>query len=353
MQEQILSIKSFGARLRARDGLFEVTVPDMSGAGEHRVQQFAPHTVQTILLHRHTSVSTDAMLLAEQNAVTLLVLDERSSPTLFLAGLTPPGAVEIWKRQIALHGTPEGLNYAREWLCTKIQRKLKLLSKLKRYREGEPVRIIEDCEKALQETLFRMTGLSLRDPAKAADSLRGLEGSGQRIYLDTLSKLLPPHLRFDGRSKRPSFDLFNAMLNYAYGILYGWVEKIIWHVGLNPYFGFLHGDTRKQKNMLFDFIEPYRPWIDKIIFNLCARKEASSQHVSELSNGGVWLNDDGTSMVTKAVNERLDEKRESGSGKTRSLRQTIESDARAFVRLLLGKDEPVADLDLTPAVVDM
>ncbi|MBP6828885.1 MAG: CRISPR-associated endonuclease Cas1 [Saprospiraceae bacterium] len=353
MQEQILSIKSFGARLRVKDGLFEVTVPDMSGAGEHRTQQFVPHTVQTILLHRHTSASSDAMLLAEQNAVNFLILDERSSPTLFLAGLTPPGSIEIWKRQIALHGTPEGLGFARDWLCIKIQRKLKWLSKLKRYREGEPVRIIQDCEKALQELLLRMKALPLRDAAKAAESLRGLEGSGQRTYLQTLSALLPPHLRFDGRSKRPSIDLFNAMLNYAYGILYGWVEKILWKTGLNPYFGFLHGDTRKQKNMLYDFIEPYRPWVDKVVFNLCARKEASTQHLSELSGGGVWLNEDGTSMLTKAVNERLDEKKESGGENARSFRQSIEYDARAFVRRLLGREDQVPDPAFVHATLEM
>jgi CRISPR-associated protein Cas1 len=217
-----------------------------------------------------------------------------------------------------------------------------LLSKLKSYRKEqvEALRAIQDCEKVLQEALLQMKSLALRQVEKAADTLRGLEGNAQRAYLQTLSFLLPPHLRFDGRSKRPSVDLFNALLNYAYGILYSRIEKTLWHVGLNPYFGFLHGDTRKQKNFLFDFIEPYRPWVDKIVFNLCARKEASTQHLRDLPGGGVWLNDDGKKLLSLAMESVFHEKKETLGERQYNLWQTIELEARAFVRLLLlpGKD---------------
>lgn len=353
MQEQILSIKTFGARLRVKDGLFEVTVPDLSGAGDHRVEQFAPPTVRSILLHRHTSASADAMLLAEEHAILLLVLGDFDMPTLLLAGLQPAGALDIWKRQIALGGTPQGLEFARDWLCLKLQRKLKWLSKLKSYRHGEALRAIQDCEKVLQEALLQMKSLALRQADKAADTLRGLEGNAQRAYLQTLSFLLPSHLRFDGRSKRPSADLFNALLNYAYGILYGRIEKILWHVGLNPYFGFLHGDTRKQKNFLFDFIEPYRPWVDKIVFNLCARKEMSSQHLRDLSGGGVWLNDEGKKMLALTVENVFHEKKETLGERRYNLWQTIELEARAFIRLILPQGKDASDPESSAATVQI
>lgn len=353
MQEQILSLKSFGARLRVKDGLFEVTVPDLSGAGDHRVEQFAPPTVHNILLHRHTSASADAMLLAEQNGVTLMVLDEHDNPTLLLAGLMPAGSIEIWKQQILLHDTPKGLEFARDWLCLKLQRQLKWLAKLSRYRDGEAVRAIQGCEKVLQESLAQMKNLVLRNTSKAAESLRGLEGVAQRAYFQTLSFLLPTHLRFKVRSKRPSIDVFNALLNYAYGILYGRLEKILWRVGLNAYFGFLHGDTRKQKNLLFDFIEPYRPWMDKIVFNLCAAKTVKAQHVQELSGGGVWLSDEGKKMLIGTVEEQFREKKEARNEKQFDLWQTMELDARAFIRLLLPRRADATDIESGPATVEI
>jgi CRISPR-associated protein Cas1 len=353
MQEQILSIKTFGARLRVKDGLFEVTVPDLSGAGDHRVHQFAPPTVTSILLHRHTSVSADAMMLAEENGVLLAVLDEHDHPALFLAGLRPAGSLEIWKRQIILSGTVQGIGYARDWLCLKLQRQLKWLAKLKGYRQGEAVRAIEDCEKVLQEYLLRMKAQSLHQVAKAAEALRGFEGSAQRAYLQTLSFLLPQHLRFEGRSKRPSTDLFNALLNYAYGILYRRLEKILWSVGLNPYYGFLHGDTRKQKNFLFDFIEPYRPWMDKIVFKLCSRKEVSSQHVRELDGDGLWLNEEGKKVLTDTVEEYFKEKNETVGEKDYNLWQMIELEARAFIRLLLPRDKNTSEMELVSPTAEI
>jgi CRISPR-associated protein Cas1 len=353
MQEQILSLKSFGARLRVKDGLFEVTVPDLSGAGEHRIHQFAPPTVTSILLHRHTSVSADALMLAEQNGVLFAVLDEHDHPALLLAGLHPAGSLDIWKRQIALNGTAQGLGFARDWLCLKIQRKLKWLAKLKGYRKGEALRAIEDCEKLLQEYLLRMKAQTLHQVAKSAETLRGLEGSAQRAYLQTLSFLLPSHLQFEGRSKRPSADLFNALLNYAYGILYRRLEKILWGVGLNPYFGFLHGDTRKQKNFLFDFIESYRPWMDKIVFKLCSGKEVSSQHVRELEGGGLWLNDEGRKLLTDAVEEYFKEKKETIDERNFNLWQMMELEARAFIRLLLPRDKDTAEVRIAPPTAEI
>ena len=44
-------LESFGARLRLRDGVFEVTVPDLTGANHHVVEQFAAHEVENIFLH--------------------------------------------------------------------------------------------------------------------------------------------------------------------------------------------------------------------------------------------------------------------------------------------------------------
>lgn len=286
--EHILSIQSFGAKLRSRDGLFVVYQPDLSGAGQHREEEFAVSSVDTILLHPHTSASVDALLLAHKHQIPVLLLDERELPSSFLAGLQPPSSFQIWKRQLLLHGTPEGLGYARDWLCLKVRRKIEWLGKLRSYREGPALERINACLAVLHDTHARLSHHALLPAESAAASLRGIEGQGQRVYLDTLSSLLPAQTRFDGRSRQPAQDLFNAMLNYAYGILYNWVERALWETGLNPYFGFLHSNERQHKALLFDLIEPFRPWMDKAVFKLCARKQVNSQqHARQLPEGGL------------------------------------------------------------------
>lgn len=308
--EQVLTLHSFGARLRAKDGLFKVSIPDLSGAQNEQEFEYAAHTVQTIMLHPRTSVSADALLLAEKNGTMVIVVNEEDNPMMFMAGLHPSGAVEIWRQQVLLQNTARGFEFARDWLCLKEQRKIKFLARLRRYRDGEAVKWIDQCSAQLKESLIRLqnTRYIAGKYAECTARLRGLEGNAQKVYLETLSRLLPARTRFDGRS-RPAADLFNAMLNYAYGVLYHKIEQILWQCGLNPYYGFLHGESRKQKSLLFDFIEPYRPWMDQVVFTLCAGKELSPQkHLGPApahSNGGLWLNREGKRLLLNAIHERF------------------------------------------------
>lgn len=338
--EGLINLQHFGAKLRSKDGLFTVTLPDLSGGGNDRIEEFAPAHVQTILLHPKTSLTTDAALLAERNGVTCIILDEEGEPTIFLAGTHPSRSLEIWKRQLLLHGTPEGLEYARQWLCMKVRRKLEWLPKLKSYRQDQPeaLRVIDLTAIALQDTLAKLSNLSLRPVAAAASELRGIEGNGHKTYLNMINHLLPRQYKFDTRSRQPSLDLFNALLNYGYGILYNWVERALWEAGANPYFGFLHTSERHQKALLYDFIEPYRPWVDRVVFKLCVRKIATLQHVEPHGRaGGLWLNAEGRKILAKAVYEKFRRKMIAGSAEQKwSLRQAIAKDAGGFAKSAYG-----------------
>ncbi len=341
--QAIINIQHFGAKLRSKDGLFTVTLPDLSG-GPAQVLEFAAPHVQTILLHPKTSLTTDAALLAEQHGITCIILDEHGEPTIFLAGTRPSRSLEIWKQQLLLHGTPEGLDFAREWLCKKVQRKLEWLPKLKSYRQSQPeaLRVIDETGAALQETLSKLRQQALHDVPAATASLRGIEGNGHKIYLELINTLLPRQYKFDGRSRQPAQDLFNSMLNYAYKMLSNWVEAELWESGLNPYFGFLHSGERQHKALLFDFIEPYRPWVDGVVFKLCVRKVATLQHADTRPDGGVWLNKEGRTLLSEAVQEKFQRKRPATDGGTSwTLRTRIAKDAVQFAQRVKRFKAPV------------
>lgn len=330
--EGLLNLQHFGAQLRARNGMFSVFLPDLTGAGNNRTEEIAPSHLQTILLHPRTSLSTDAALLADRNGVACLILDEAGEPAVFLAGNHTGRSLEIWKRQLLLHNTPQGLGFAREWLCQKVRRKLEWLPKLKSYRQDQPdaLQTINATNTALQEILVKMSNLSLLKVAAAAAELRGLEGYGQKVYLAMINALLPVQYKFDGRSRLPSTDLFNAQLNYGYGILYHWVERALWESGANPYFGFLHTGERKQKALLYDFIEPYRPWVDRVVFKLCASKAITWSHTETRDNGGVWLTAEGRKLLAKAVYEKFREKKMLILDRKWTIRQSIIQEANRF-----------------------
>ena len=341
--EHIISVETFGARIRTRDGMFVVHLPDLSGAGDHREESFAACHVHTILLHQRTSISSDALLLAEANKVSVIVMNEQQLPAVFMAGARAAASVDLWKRQLLIHNTPQGLAFARQWLIAKIQRKIEWLSKMRSYRSGPALQTIEQCITALRNCIVRMHAVPLHRE-KAAASLRGIEGTGQRLYLDTLNTLLPTQNKFDGRSRQPSADLFNAALNYAYGILYNWTEQALWSAGLNPYIGCMHSDERHQKALLFDFIEGYRPWMDKIVFKLCFRREINApQHTVSVEQGGLWLNRAGKALLIAAVKDRFNRKTIELDGMNRPLLHVISYEARLFATALAALALPAAE----------
>ena len=182
--------------------------------------------------------------------------------------------------------------------------------------------------------------------ADVADTLRGLEGTAGRLYFETLSYVLPKEYQFSGRSSRPAQDAFNAFLNYAYGILYGKVEKTLMLAGLDPYVGFLHRDDYNQLSMVYDFIEPYRGWADEVVFRLFSAKKVNKAHISEVSGSrtGFSLNAEGKALLVNAFNAFLDHDPIRYRGRNLVRSHCMQLDAHQFANELIGKTGGAPDL---------
>jgi len=341
-------LQSFGSRLRMKDGIFEVTVPDISGANHHLVEQYPAHEVQNILLQKGSSVSTDALYLAIEKGVDVLILDHFGHPIGRIWPTKPSSTLAIWKQQLALSHTPDGLRIARRWIEAKIQGRLEHLRKLKSYRSEEKVKIIAQAELFMVDILARLRRLPVQDFDKSAASIRGLEGTAGKYYFDTLSALLPEEYQFDGRSSRPAGDTFNAFLNYGYGILYTKVERALLLAGLHPHIGFMHADGYQRKILVYDFIEQFRIWIDKAVFWLFTRKQVAANHVTYLGDKGLWLAEDGKRLLAQTLQLRFKEKKQAFGGKMFPLEGYLVEAAKRFASLILhGKMAEIMVLELS------
>jgi CRISPR-associated protein Cas1 len=172
----------------------------------------------------------------------------------------------------------------------------------------------------------------------------GLEGSAGRAYFGCLGKLVPEEYRFEGRSRQPAHDGCNAMLNYAYGVLYSLVERACICAGLDPFIGFLHTDNYGKKSLVFDLIEPFRILGDRAALLLFTGRRVLKEHFEEVP-GGVALSKDGRGFFLAHFNERLDKTVrypvQGQPGKTRNVkvRDTIPHEAHALANVLLGKQD--------------
>ena len=111
------------------------------------------------------------------------------------------------------------------------------------------------------------------------------EAPAAKKYYRVINELLPKEYQFSKRTKRPATDIFNSLLNYVYALLYNLVEDAIIDAGLDPHIGLLHGLEKNKKALLFDMIEPYRPWAEQFIIDFVRTNKITAQNPMKDDNG--------------------------------------------------------------------
>jgi CRISPR-associated protein Cas1 len=230
----------------------------------------------------------------------------------------------------------EGLTAVKQWIITKTENEIEFIKKLKKHRQQLTEYFDDKISKmeALNISLSEIEGNNIQD---VADVIRGLEGTSGRLFFETLSYVLPKIYRFDGRSSRPAKDQFNAFLNYAFGILYGKIEKSLILAGLDPYLGYLHRDDYNQLSFVFDFIEPYRIYAVEVVFRLFSGKKVNQSHTDKITNG-LSLNKAGKELLVTAYNKFMDGDAIRYKGRNQTRGNIILADARHYANELIKKE---------------
>lgn len=103
-------------------------------------------------------------------------------------------------------------------------------------------------------------------------SFLGIEGFAASEYFSAISEILPKKYAFRARSRQPANDKFNAVLNYAYGLTYSNVEKVVILSGLDPNAGIYHADAYGKPTLVFDVIELFRAKVDRLVIKLFTKR---------------------------------------------------------------------------------
>jgi CRISPR-associated protein Cas1 len=337
-------LNSFGTYLHVKEAMFEIRIPAAQGGGTQK-HHLAAHKVTAIILTVAGALSSDALRLALTHNVDIILADRNGQPLGRFWHAKLGSTSKIRKRQLEASLGREGLRHTGRWLVAKLENQAALLQKLKKHRKhhhelldergdriGALAHAIETCVAAGKKT------------SEVADTLRGLEGTAGRLYWQTLSKLTPAPYQFNGRSFRPATDAFNAFLNYGYGILYARVEKALMTAGIDPYVGFMHRDDYNQKSMVFDFIEPYRTHVDRVVFRLFSGKKVNAGHYGELA-GGITLVKPGKELLIEALGNYLDGEKVRSGRRVRTRMNAMLADAHRFAQELLERE--ITDIEIT------
>lgn len=112
-------------------------------------------------------------------------------------------------------------------------------------------------------------------------TIRGFEGGASASYFSAYIELFPYSLEFKKRNRRPPEDPVNAMLSLCYTLLHYEMVREIEVIGLDPTIGFYHQFEYGRESLACDLVEPYRPDVDRFVYELFRSRQFTSRDFSE------------------------------------------------------------------------
>jgi CRISPR-associated protein Cas1 len=293
-------LNSFGASIRQEEGLFSVS----TAAGK---QVLHPKDVESITISKSARISSDAVLLAIAHEIDVLFVDGVGNPQGRVWSVKYGSVSDIRRRQVEFMYSGKALDWIRDLIVEKINNQTAMLLSLRSSAEEPTVRRLASAINSLEDyknKVRRAQGESLAD---LAPSFRGWEGAASRKYFQSLSECVPEGWKFSERSQHPASDPFNALLNYAYGMLYGKIEGALIKAGIDPYMGIFHRDDYNRPALVFDIIEKYRIWADYVVIQLARQDAMTEECFRTEANGAVLLDGLGKRILIQSMNDYLAE----------------------------------------------
>lgn len=292
-------IDTEGALIEKHQNMFRI-----SQGGQ--VKTISPETIQSISILKPASITTPAILLAAENNVQLVFFDQYGKP---MARMWSPyfGSIATIRRnQLRFCEAAEGIVWVMQLFQLKVEGQIENLRWLYDRNPSAKDKISAQIEN--MQTIFTQVSVSIQlNNAFEKKSLLGIEGSISRLYWESIAFTLQQEALFENRSRRPAKDPFNALLNYLYGMLYSEVEGIAIATGLDPQLGILHADDYNTPSFVFDAIEPFRPWVDRLVMESFQEKKVNADFFEQKDNG-TWLSSPGKRYIIPAFHVMMNEK---------------------------------------------
>jgi CRISP-associated protein Cas1 len=257
-----LVIDTNGAVLRRKNASFWIHTKNQS-------RLISPHRISSIALSANCMISTAALRLAILHQIPVYLHDGYGRPEGGVMPISVPSLAMLRRQQALFYYLPQATAFIIEIFEGKLANQISVLEML-----TSDKGIFEERKKQLLVAAEQWRPYENQRIDAVRNQLMGIEGNIARLYWRWVSEALPSGYRFERRSRQPAEDIFNCLLNYGYGMLYTVVEAAVVSAGLDPQMGFLHTDEYNQPALAFDLIEPFRPFVDKLVLELCISQQA-------------------------------------------------------------------------------
>jgi len=291
-----LVLDTSGLQVTKKGGSFHV-------ASEKSSRTISPAKLDSIAVTANVLLRADAVRLAIQHRIPILFFDHIGKARARLWSPYFESIATLRRGQVHFCESNEATAWMIDLFALKTEAQIDNLRYLKS-RRGAWTRTIDQAVKSIRRQNRQFENLREYLPDECRQQMMGTEGTIARMYWQALGGGLPRPYGFDKRSRRPAEDIFNAALNYLYGMLYSVVEGGLFAAGLDPHLGILHADEFKKPTLAFDLIEPFRPWVDRLLIQQCLNRELKKEFFTK-NQYGLFLNKTGKAFIIPLFNDFL------------------------------------------------
>ena len=286
-----------GCSIAVKEGQFRIRVKDM----EDKMVPVAQ--VKALHLNRMVSLSSEVIWVVAQHDIDMLFVEKGGRPYARVWSNKFGSIATIRKNQVLFATRAVAVQWIKTVLLQKIEQQELVLSMYETQQNGF---LLKQPLEQLRKSQRTLAAVDFDHIEAAAPTIRGIEANASKVYFRALSQILPDMYRFDTRSQHPAYDMFNGLLNYAYGMLYGKVESALIRAGVDPAIGIFHRDEYNRPVLVYDVIERFRAWADFVVINLCMQMVIYPDFFV-IENGAFYLSDMGKRILIQSFTDYLDE----------------------------------------------
>lgn len=316
-------INTYGTKVSLYEGMLVIK-------NELSEKKISLKQVDSILINKGCSISSDVIYSVIENNIDMTFGSRTGKPVGRVWGVNFGSVSTIRKQQLAFSQSTDATKLVAEILIRKIQNQQSVMLLL-HTASRQTDKVIEKWSVFLEKYIEKFRSIPESKIEEISDTFRGWEGYCSKKYFETINIHLPEQYRFEKRSKRPASDMFNALLNYSFGILYSKVEVALIKAGIDPYIGIFHRDEYNRPVLVYDIIELFRYWAEIVVVKLCMQQIIFPEFF-DIENDGYFLNSDGKRILIQSFNDYMEEII-SLNGLERSRNTHIEQYAFSLARL--------------------
>lgn len=269
----------------------------------------SPKRISSIAVIADCLISASAIRLAAKHEIPIYFFNGQGKAEARLWASNFGSQALIRKQQAIFGLRPEAKQWVLRLFELKTAHQIECLNALSKYNKKANFRsMLAKGKEEFGHNIHLMKTNSSPSFSGFRQSVMGYEGIMARTYWALISETLAEAWKFNGRSRRPARDAFNAALNYLYGMLYNLTGMAVLAAGLDQFLGVLHTDDFNKQSFVFDIIEPFRPWIDQLLVEMIIKKQILLDDIEEGENL-YRISSQGRRKLIYAFNERMEKSR--------------------------------------------